>query len=71
MSDKSARGKTLVLVEGIGEKEQFFRTLCRAFPELNIHKEDIFVYQTNIYRLLQSLKAEYGDVTHFLQDFKL
>ncbi|OLU44571.1 hypothetical protein BO223_07780 [Faecalibaculum rodentium] len=61
MNDSIEKGKTLVLVEGIGEKEQFFRTLCSAFPELNIRQEDIYVYETNIYRLLHALKAEYGD----------
>jgi len=55
------RNKTLLIVEGNHEKEKLLKTILKAFPEIKISAENILIYQTNIYQLLNQIIKEYGD----------
>ncbi|MBR5949748.1 MAG: hypothetical protein IKZ82_14050 [Clostridia bacterium] len=55
------RGRTMLVVEGRLEKDTFFKSVLYSFPELDIDPEDIVVYGTNIYNLINNIKDEYGD----------
>ncbi len=57
---KRKRNQTLLIVEGHHEKERLFWLLFRAFPEMNINKDDIWIYGTNIYQLYEDIAREYG-----------
>lgn len=54
------RNRTLLVVEGKKEKEQFFRLLLKVFPEIEIEENNIWVYETNIYKLYYQIQQEYG-----------
>ena len=58
--DVRKRGRTLLLVEGNHEKEKLFFSLHKAFKELPIVMEDVWIYRTNIYVLIEHIKDEYG-----------
>lgn len=54
------RGRTLLVCEGQAEKEEFLKSLVRAFPKLSINiEEDVLVYETNIYQLYDELDEYY------------
>lgn len=55
------RNRTLVVVEGNREKEEFFHSLLRAFPEIEINEDDIWIYRTNIYKLYYQIQSEYDE----------
>ncbi|MGN0666159.1 MAG: hypothetical protein ACI4KF_06495 [Huintestinicola sp.] len=55
------RAKTLLIVEGNHEKEKLFERILSSFPEIDIKNEDIKVYKSNIYSLLNKIRNEYGD----------
>ena len=54
------RRRTLVIVEGNHEGHKLFPLLFRCFPEMGISKEDILIYETNIYVLYDCIVKEYG-----------
>lgn len=55
------RGRTLLIVEGNHEKNELFRIILKAFPELSIQIEDVWIYGTNIYQLYDYIVKEYGE----------
>ncbi len=55
------RRRSLLIVEGKHEKESLFGLLFECFPELDIRKEDVWIYGTNIYRLYDDIVKEYGE----------
>ena len=58
------RNRTLLVVEGKSEKSDLFKTLLKVFPEIEIDDDDIWVYETNIYKLYNQIEKEYdGDFT--------
>lgn len=61
MNNLHPRGKTLVIVEGKEEKEKFLKTLFQSFPEMKITSNDIYVFETNIYNMYDSICNEYGE----------
>lgn len=54
------RGRSLLIVEGNYEKE-LYRLIFKAFPELNIDIDDVWIYETNIYELYNDIVKAYGD----------
>lgn len=59
--NKWKKGLTLVLVEGIDDKDPFLKSICHTFPELNIDYEaDVFTFNTNLGKLYKDLVEEYG-----------
>ena len=64
------RNRTMLIVEGVYEKEYLFKSMLMAFNELSIDEDDVWVYKTNIYVLIQSIKNEYGE-NWYLQDIDL
>lgn len=57
---KRNRKRTLLIVEGNHEKNVLFYLLFKCFPELNINKDDVWIYGTNIYQLYNNIIEEYG-----------
>ncbi len=55
------RHRSLLIVEGKHEKEELFWLIFKCFPELKISEGDVWVYGTNIYKLYEDIKKEYGD----------
>ncbi|MBQ7676863.1 MAG: hypothetical protein IJT32_01395, partial [Lachnospiraceae bacterium] len=55
------RSKTLLVVEGSHEKKLLFFSLLKAFPEINIKRDNIWIYRTNIYMLYDQLIKEYSE----------
>ena len=55
------RHKTLLIVEGAHEKDVFFRQIIELFPLLDIHEENIVIFNSNIYNLNKKIEAEYGE----------
>lgn len=55
------RNKTLLIVEGNHEKEKLLKTILKVFPEIKISAENILIYRTNIYELLNQIIEEYGN----------
>ena len=55
------RKRTLLIVEGNHEKNKLLTRILSSFPELNIDKNNIFVYETNIYMFLNKIRQEYGE----------
>ena len=60
------RGKTLIVVEGNHEKYVLFHLLFKAFPELNILMENVWIYGTNIYGLYNLIVKEYDEDWDYL-----
>lgn len=60
------RGKTLIVVEGNHEKNVLFHLLFKAFPELNILMENVWIYGTNIYGLYNLIVKEYDEDWDYL-----
>ena len=54
------RSRSLLIVEGNYEKE-LYRLIFKAFPELNIDIDDVWIYETNIYELYNDIVKAYGD----------
>ena len=54
------RRRTLLIVEGDDEKNMLFWALFRAFPEMAIKYDDVWIYGTNIYMLYKDIVKEYG-----------
>lgn len=57
---KRNRKRTLLIVEGNHEKNVLFYLIFKCFPELNINKDDVWIYSTNIYQLYNNIIEEYG-----------
>lgn len=58
------RGRTLLIVEGIHEKNELFWLIFQSFPEMQINMEDVWIYGTNIYKLYADIVIEYGEDWH-------
>ena len=54
------RRRTLLIVEGDDEKNMLFWALFKAFPEMAIKYDDVWIYGTNIYMLYKDIVKEYG-----------
>lgn len=59
--NRRSRARTLLVVEGNHEKEKLFRALLSAYNEIKIDLDNIWVYHTNIYVLIDKIKTEYED----------
>ena len=57
---KRNRKKVLLIVEGNHEKNKLLNRILQSFPEINIDKDNILIYETNIYALLSKIVEEYG-----------
>lgn len=55
------RRKVLLIVEGKHEKFNLLTRILETFPEINIEKDNIHIFETNIYILLSKIIEEYGD----------
>ncbi|WP_305209554.1 hypothetical protein [Dubosiella newyorkensis] len=56
------KGLTLILVEGVDEKDPFLKVICHTFPKLKIdYEKEVYTFNTNIYHLYDELVKEYGD----------
>ena len=53
--------QNLIIVEGNHEKNQLAELIFKCFPELNIKKEDVWIYETNIYLLYKDIEDAYGE----------
>lgn len=53
--------QNLIIVEGNYEKNQLAELIFKCFPELNIKKEDVWIYETNIYLLYKDIEDAYGE----------
>lgn len=60
-NEKRNRSKVLLIVEGNHEKNKLLNRILQSFPEMNIDKENILIYETNIYMLLSKIIEEYGE----------
>lgn len=60
-NEKRNRSKVLLIVEGNHEKNKLLTRILQSFPEMNIDKNNILIYETNIYILLSKIIEEYGD----------
>ena len=60
-NEKRNRGKVLLIVEGNHEKNKLLTRILQTFPEMNIDKNNILIFETNIYILLSKIIEEYGD----------
>lgn len=60
MNNKRKRAKTLIIVEGVHEKNQLFWLISKCFPEMGITMDNIWVYGTNLYSLYECIINEYG-----------
>ena len=55
------RKKILLIVEGNHEKNKLLTRILQSFPEMDIDKNNILIYETNIYMLLSKIIEEYGE----------
>ncbi len=55
------RHRSLFIVEGKHEKYELIELLLKSFPEINIRKENIVIFETNIYILYNKIFEEYGE----------
>ncbi len=53
--------KILLLVEGKTTEVKLFGMILDCYPEIQVKKQNIFVYNTNIWTLHHALKKEFGD----------
>ncbi len=67
----SNRAKTIFIVEGDNEKNEFFSLIINLFPELDIKSNDVMVFGTNIYELYKKIVDEYGADWDTLDDIDL
>lgn len=73
-----ARHRTLLIVEGQHEKYELLDLLLKCFPEIYIKRENIEIFETNIYVLFDKLVKMYGedwdnqevDVVMLIRDMK-
>ena len=57
---QSNKRKTLLLVEGKSAEVKLFSKILDCFPEINVNKQDILVYGTNLWTLYHALEKEFG-----------
>ena len=57
---QSNKRKTLLLVEGKSAEVKLFGKILDCFPEINVNKQDILVYGTNLWTLYHALEKEFG-----------
>ncbi|MBR6395293.1 MAG: hypothetical protein IKS13_10830 [Ruminococcus sp.] len=57
----SKERKILLLVEGKSTEVNLFSRIIDCFPEIDIKKDNIIVYNTNLFALNQSLIKEFGN----------
>lgn len=55
------RKQTLLIVEGHHEKNELMELILKCFPEIYIKRENIEVFQTNIYILYEKIKDVYKE----------
>lgn len=53
--------KILLLVEGKSLEAQLFSKILECFPEINVEKKNIVIYNTNLFALNQELTKEFGE----------
>ena len=56
----SLRNRSLFIVEGNFEKNVLFRLISKLYPELSIDFDNVWIYETNIYNLYETIKTYYG-----------
>lgn len=56
----SQRNRSLFIVEGNFEKNVLFRLISKLYPELSIDFDNVWIYETNIYNLYETIKTYYG-----------
>lgn len=56
----SQRNRSLFVVEGNFEKNFLFRLISKLYPELSIDFNNVWIYETNIYNLYETIKDYYG-----------
>ncbi len=55
------RHRSLFIVEGYHEKYKLIDLLLKSFREIKIRRENIVIFQTNIYILYEKIQEEYGE----------
>lgn len=55
----SPRNRSLFIVEGNFEKNVLFRLISKLYPELSIDFDNVWIYETNIYNLYETIKNYY------------
>ena len=53
--------RILLLVEGKSLEAQLFSKILECFPEINVEKKNIVIYNTNLFALNQELTKEFGE----------
>ena len=53
------RNRSLFIVEGNFEKNVLFRLIAKLYPELSIDFDNVWIYETNIYILYETIKNYY------------
>ena len=59
-NEERVRNRTLLIVEGNHEKQKLFERILTTFPEINISKDNILIYKSNVYNLMSKIVDEYG-----------
>lgn len=59
-SETSRKRQVLILVEGKHEKETLLKMLLLIYPKIPIRRENIHIYETDIYDLYYRIENEYG-----------
>ncbi len=60
-ADTKTRNQTLIIVEGVLEKDTVLKLLSMCFPEMNLYLPNVHIYGTKIYDLYHMIEKEYGE----------